>query len=182
GRKQLARLVGPRDAGSCNAIRRQRNDLGVAELNNARIRLVEAANQIQRRRLAGTVRSNDTGNFSGTRPKTQLPDRLDAAEGVRSRTYKCCPTLSDVRKPWTSRRIKGASFAQGLDQRRPNRPINPVRAILSTASMSTPTNSRRYWPSVDSASGSSTTMTAPISGPNTVSMPPTMTRSRSRID
>src|SRR4051812_23889561 len=58
----------------------------------------------------------------------------------------------------------------------------PSGAIHNTISISAPKNSKRYSASPASASGSSTTMAAPTSGPVTVPAPPTITTSTNRID
>ena len=58
----------------------------------------------------------------------------------------------------------------------------PSGASHRTNSISAPKNSSRYSASPASASGSSTTMAAPTSGPLTVPAPPTITTSTNRID
>src|SRR5437660_1772422 len=61
-------------------VRRQADDIDTVEDDPARIRLIEPAHQIEQRRLAGSVRSDDRKHAAMWNIERNIAHRLHAAE------------------------------------------------------------------------------------------------------
>ena len=164
--EQPACLIGARDPDPRNLMSTQLRDGLIAELHRARIRAIEAADDVERGGLAGAVRADDAG------------DRTRRARRSSNRCTACTPPKLTERLRTESPLAAGAGREEAADVASlfcepfrgsfPGRssrstPTKPTGASRSTTSIKTPTNSSRYWPSVASSSGSSTTTQAPTS-------------------
>ena len=156
------------------------------------LRTIEAAQQVQRAGLAGAVGADDAGDGAGCGREGDILHGAHAAErnreicDVEARTAagpRCQDpqTDLDVASAVAIRRWRcfaGRNFAASCSIS----PTIPLGATRSTAKSSTPKASKRYSARSDNSSGSSTTITAPITGPSIEPAPPTITPNSSRID
>ena len=78
--KQLDILEGPADARMDDAMRRQLEQVVLTVVNRARRRLVEPADQVENRALAGTVRTDDREYLTGLYLERYVFNRMHAAE------------------------------------------------------------------------------------------------------
>src|SRR3546814_20692862 len=78
--EQLDVLEGARDAEAGDPVRRQRGDIGAVEHQPALGRAVVAADQVEHRGLAGTVRPDDGEAIAFGNVKTDPVDGADAAD------------------------------------------------------------------------------------------------------
>jgi len=83
GRRQHAhKLEGARNAGLRDAVRRQHRDGPAFERDAAAVGRGSAGDKIERRRLAGTVGSDQPENFAAREREAQVIDGDEAAEGL----------------------------------------------------------------------------------------------------
>ena len=160
-REQLRGLVGARDAGARDAVRRAARRSRVAEPDRCRVGAIEAAEQVEHRALAGAVRADEAGDRARARASNdEVAHRAHAAEAHRQAARR--ERLARAPRAKMSRDVARSPAAVRLAPacRRSGRssPTKPSGASSSTTSSSGPTNSSRYWASHDSSSGSSTTI------------------------
>ena len=182
--EELACLIRARDAGARNLIGAQRRNDSIAEPHRSRIRPVEAADDIERCALAGPVRADDACDRTRLRLEGEIAHGAHAAEihrkiAHRKRLSACAggEKAADVASLFCKRvaLLPGQNARDQPDQARRRKPQHGQH-------QDRPTNRSRYWPSVASSSGSSTTTKAPTIGPSTRSAPPSITTKRNRID
>src|SRR3546814_20860460 len=100
--EQLDVLEGARDAGAGDPVRRQRGDIGAVEQQPALGRVVDAADQVEHRGLAGAIRPDDGEDLAAGDVETDPVDGADAAEadgeavGPATRGQR-----SEERRVWT---------------------------------------------------------------------------------
>src|SRR5690606_20513629 len=73
-------LEGARDAEAGNAVRRHLRDVLALEADTAGCRLIDAAYEVEDRRLAGAVRTDDREDLALVDAEADAVDGLDAAE------------------------------------------------------------------------------------------------------
>ena len=81
--EELDVLEGAREAERCDAMRRQRGDVAAREPNAPAVGEVDAAHQVEERRLAGSVRSDDGEHLALLDLEAHVVDGANAPEADR---------------------------------------------------------------------------------------------------
>src|SRR5689334_19903340 len=126
-------LEGAADAERRHAMPRLLQKLGTVEGDAAGFRLIEAAQAIEQRRLAGTVRTDQAANLPATHLERHIVQRHDAAEADRQTANRQQRRAIQIRVghaaslfPYSSRYIS-LLFIVSLPRRKPGSIRPPVR-------------------------------------------------------
>src|SRR3954452_3813668 len=170
-REQADVLEGARDALLDEAVGRLSGDVATGVAHAAARWGQEARDDVERRCLAGAVRADDRPDRAFLDLQREIVDGDQTAEparqagGLQQRAHGAVRLI-------VRRRLRSGRRAPRI----PN-----GRKIIS-ATNTTPTITKRSAPTSRSTSGRTIMTAAPISGPQSVPMPPTITIARMRID